>query len=113
MGEIVSTLILFIDETMLYCIPALIIIGIAVKHCTDFPNNLIPLVEVGAGAVLGVCYGLACSADVGARIVDVIRYAGQGAMVGIVAIALYDMVHGVIKNFLSKMKEEKKDNEKA
>ena len=42
---------------------------------------------------------------------DVVMYAGQGALLGVIAIALYDMVHGAIKEWKSRQnaKEEKKN----
>lgn len=114
MGELITTLVTFIDETLLYWIPALVVVGYAVKHCTRFPNQLIPLVEVGVGSFLGVAYGVALSMEVGGfdgGFLAVIKYAGQGALLGLVAMALYDMIHGVIQQRKA-MKEEEK-NEKA
>ncbi len=104
MNEIITTIILFVDESLIYWIPALVLIGIAVKHCTRFPNNLIPLVEVGSGAFVGICFGLAKSADAGCfgGVLSLVEYATQGALLGVIAIALYDMVHGIIKEHLSK-----------
>ena len=54
MTELISTLVLFINETLLYWVPALVLLGYAVKHCTGFPNQLIPLVEVSGGALIGI-----------------------------------------------------------
>jgi len=103
-NELITTIILFVDESLIYWIPALVLIGVAVKHCTKFPNNLIPLVEVGSGAIIGICFGLAKSADTGTfgGVLSIIEYATQGALIGVIAIALYDMVHGLIKERLSK-----------
>lgn len=102
MGELITTLVTFIDETLLYWIPALIVMGYAVKHCTRFPNQLIPLLEVGAGSVLGIAFGVAISLDAGGLeggVLAVVKYAGQGALLGLIAMALYDMIHGVILQY--------------
>lgn len=108
MTELISTLVLFINETLLYWVPALVLLGYAVKHCTGFPNQLIPLVEVSGGALIGIFFGLVTS---GGNILDIIMYAGQGALLGVIAIALYDLVHGAIKEWKArqsvKNKEEK------
>ena len=95
--ELISTLILFVDETLLYWIPFLIGIGYALKHCTKLPNTMIPLVEVGLGGVIGLLYGLALYADTTLGAVSILGFVGQGALIGIIAIAIYDMVHGILK----------------
>lgn len=97
MTELISTLILFVDETLLYWVPFLIGIGYALKHCTKLPNTMIPLVEVGLGGLIGLLYGLALHADSALGAVTVLSFVGQGALIGIIAIALYDMVHGILK----------------
>ncbi len=97
MAELISTLILFVSDTLLYWVPFLVAIGYAFKHCTKLPNTLIPLVEVGLGAVVGLLYGLATYADSELGVLSVLSFMGQGALIGIIAIALYDMVHGVLK----------------
>ena len=107
MTELISTLVLFINETLLYWVPALVVLGYAVKHCTCFPNQLIPLIEVSSGALVGVLFGLVTC---GGNILDVIMYAGQGALLGIIAIALYDMVHGAIKEWKSRQKAKEEKN---
>ena len=55
---------------------------------------------------MGVLFGLVTC---GGNILDVVMYAGQGALLGVIAIALYDMVHGAIKEWRSRqnVKEEK------
>ncbi len=95
--ELISTLILFVDETLLYWIPFLIGIGYALKHCTKLPNTMIPLVEVGLGGAIGLLYGLALYADTTLGAVSILSFVGQGALIGIIAIAIYDMVHGILK----------------
>lgn len=97
MAELISTLILFVNDTLVYWVPFLVGIGYALKHCTKLPNTLIPLVEVGIGAVIGLLYGLATYAEQTIGALSVLSYLGQGALIGIIAIALYDMVHGVLK----------------
>lgn len=97
MTELISTLILFVDETLLYWIPFLIGIGYALKHCTKLPNTMIPLVEVGLGGAIGLLYGLALYADTTLGAVSILSFVGQGALIGIIAIAIYDMVHGILK----------------
>ncbi len=97
MAELISTLILFVNDTLLYWVPFLVGIGYALKHCTKLPNTLIPLAEVCLGAVIGLLYGLANYAEQGVGAISVLSYLGQGALIGIIAIALYDMVHGVLK----------------
>lgn len=97
MAELISTLILFVSETLLYWIPFLVAIGYALKHCTKLPNNLIPLVEVGLGALVGLLYGLATFSDSVLGVLSILSFLGQGALIGVIAIALYDMVHGVLK----------------
>ena len=104
MTELISTLVLFINETLLYWVPALVLLGYAVKHCTSFPNQLIPLIEVASGALVGILFGLVTG---GGNVLDVICYAGQGALIGIIAIALYDMVHGAIKEWKSRQSDKK------
>lgn len=95
--ELISTLILFIDETLLYWIPFLIAFGYALKHCTKFSNSLIPFAEVALGAILGILYGLASFCDKSLGFLEVFKFAGQGAILGIISIALYDMIHGAVK----------------
>lgn len=102
MSELISTLVLFINETLLYWVPALVLLGYAVKHCTAFPNQLIPLIEVASGAIVGVLFGIVTG---GENALDVVCYAGQGALIGIIAIALYDMVHGAIKEWKTRQND--------
>lgn len=97
MVELISTLILFVSDTLLYWVPFLVAIGYAFKHCTKVPNTLIPLIEVGLGAAVGLLYGLATYADSELGVLSILGFMGQGALIGIIAIALYDMVHGVLK----------------
>ncbi len=97
MAELISTLILFVNDTLLYWVPFLVGIGYAFKHCTHLPNTLIPLIEVAIGGVIGLLYGLATYAEQGISALAILSYIGQGALIGIIAIALYDMVHGVLK----------------
>ena len=58
--------------------------------------------------MIGIFFGLVTS---GGNILDIIMYAGQGALLGVIAIALYDLVHGAIKEWKArqsvKNKEEK------
>jgi hypothetical protein len=97
MAELITTLILFVNDTLLYWVPFLVGIGYALKHCTKLPNTLIPLVEVALGGVVGLLFGLATYADGTIDALSVISFVGQGALIGVIAIALYDMVHGVLK----------------
>lgn len=109
MSELITTLILFIDETLLYWVPALMILGVYVKHCTKVPNYFIPLIEVAGGFVLGIAYGVALSLEAGGFVggfLAIIQYGGQGALLGFVAMAMYDLVKGALKMILSR-KEEK------
>lgn len=97
MADLITTLILFVNDTLLYWVPFLVGIGYALKHCTKLPNTLIPLVEVALGGVVGLLFGLATYADGTIDALSVISFVGQGALIGVIAIALYDMVHGVLK----------------
>lgn len=108
MNEVIVTLASFIDDSLLYWIPALILIGYGAKHCSKYPNKLIPFLEVGVGALIGVLFGLAKAADGGAfgGFLSIIEFAGQGALTGVMAIALYDMVHGVVESYLKRNVEE-------
>ncbi len=115
MTELISTLILFVDQTLIYWVPFLVGVGYALKHCTRLSNNLIPLAEIGIGAIIGLLFGLATYADSELGFLTVLGFAGQGALIGIIAIALYDMIHGVIKQRglckLEKKEKAKKEGE--
>ena len=102
MCALILTVGLFINGALLSWVPALVLLGYAVKHCTAFPNQLIPLIEVASGAIVGVLFGIVTG---GGNVLDVVCYAGQGALIGIIAIALYDMVHGAIKEWKTRQND--------
>lgn len=109
MSEFIITLLRIVDESLVYWVPALMLLGYAIKHCSGFPNQLIPIIEIASGVLVGVVYGLTRMADLGtaASAVEVFEYAGQGALIGLIAIGVYDISHGIIKTYLSHQKEEK------
>ena len=90
-----------IPPGLLVWIPALIVLGILLKHGTNFPTDLIAIVLFAISAAVSALYGLVATEGMSTplRITEVlVAYGlGYGFLLAVSAVFIYDTVHGVMK----------------
>lgn len=104
MGEPISIFSLILDNALLIWMPVLILIGFCIKHGTKIPNGYIALIIMALSVIISTLYGLTVTSDAGLPFSEVfVLYGlGQGFILSIATVYVYDVVHGIIKNHKKK-----------
>ncbi len=90
-------------------LPVLMLVGYLLKHGTKFPNEFIAPMLYAVSAVLASLYGIGATAGMstpGRIFMIVVAYGlGQGFILTITTVFVYDTIHGVAK-FVARKKQE-------
>ena len=97
-------------------LPVIMLIGYLLKHGTKFPNEFIAPMLFAVSAVLASLYGIGATAGMptaGRVLTVILAYGfGQGFILTVTTVFVYDTIHGVAK-FISRKRQEAEERKAA